>query len=148
MYLDIQGAEETFVPSIVDVLNAKVLRIIIGTHKPRIHESLLSVFKEHGWILIWAVGMKVNFNRWNCLHEMNKYIRGFDGKHPARCHWKDLLKTGCWHLIPRGPIANFDGELILDNPRFVQEHKVFSMEDTTLKIHDLRPVSIEGASEQ
>ena len=50
-----------------------------------------------------------------------------------------LLESNAFHSTPRGPVANFDGEIIVDNPRFVHADKLFSMADTVLKIDDLKP---------
>jgi hypothetical protein len=41
-----------------------------------------------------------------------------------------------WHDVGgKGPVANGDGEIIVDNPRFVR--KGFSLTDTKLNIDDL-----------
>ena len=42
----------------------------------------------------------------------------------------------CYRNTPFGPVANYDGELIVDNPRFVKP-RAFSMADKTLRLDDL-----------
>ena len=52
-------------------------------------------------------------------------------------NWKALLgHPECYRNTPFGPVANYDGELIVDNPRFVKP-RAFSMADKTLRLDDL-----------
>ena len=52
-------------------------------------------------------------------------------------NWKALLgHPECYRNTPFGPVANYDGELIVDNPRFVKP-RAFSMADKTVRLDDL-----------
>ena len=52
-----------------------------------------------------------------------------------------LIESNAFHATARGPVANFDGEIIVDNPRFVDPDKLFSMDGTVLKIDELKPAT-------
>ena len=51
IHCDIQGAEDEVLPPALDLLGAKVGRVIVGTHSTPIHERLKDAFGSHGWIL-------------------------------------------------------------------------------------------------
>merc|ERR1712139_658285 len=66
--LDIQGAERMVLPPVINKLNAKVYRIIIGTHQEGWHEKLKDLFvKKHGWIVIWEVNSKNDKSSKDCV---------------------------------------------------------------------------------
>jgi hypothetical protein len=52
--VDIQYAEQTVIPASMDLIGAKVKRIHIGTHTPDIHDSLLALFREAGWRIVFS----------------------------------------------------------------------------------------------
>jgi FkbM family methyltransferase len=53
IHVDIQGAEDAVLadPSAGRILDAKVKRIIVGTHSRGIEGRLLDVFRDRGWLL-------------------------------------------------------------------------------------------------
>jgi len=78
----------------------------------------------------------------HCLYQecVARYVRGYSKAGQAdRFNWTALLAKGCYHDTPLGPIAQFDGEIIVDNPKFVKRGKVFSPADTRLVVDDLKP---------
>lgn len=46
----------------------------------------------------------------------------------------------CFYETPQGGVTNYDGLLILDNPHWVDASKIFSMNDTDLRIDELKPL--------
>jgi hypothetical protein len=130
MDVDIQSAEGGLLPALKAILERKVYRMVIATHSPQIHQSLRKTFSS--WISIWDVDHQHDTN---CV---SKYMRGY-GARGQRFNWTALLAEGCYHDTPLGPVAHFDGELVLDNPRFVNRSLVFSPSDTVLKIGELLP---------
>ena len=52
IYIDIQGAEESVIQSVVQYLNKKVKLIAIGTHNRQIEGNLLDIFFSNKWDLI------------------------------------------------------------------------------------------------
>ncbi len=48
--MDIQGAEDTVLPPAMEMLDRRVKRIHIGTHRADIHGGLWDMFFEHEWI--------------------------------------------------------------------------------------------------
>jgi isopentenyldiphosphate isomerase len=148
---DIQKAEATLIPSLLDVLSAKAYRLIIATHDPSIHEQMQALFRD--WITIWDVPRQHNVP---CV---KKYLRGYYNdahKEKDRFNWKQLLKEGCYHSTPRGLVAQTDGEIIVDNPKFVNALNAFSMRDDELRINDLsvnpmalpQPLPVSGAQQE
>lgn len=64
------------------------------------------------------------------------FVRGY-GPRKNRHNWEAMLAhPECSRNTAFGPVANYDGELILDNPRFVKANG-FSMSDSTLRTDDL-----------
>ena len=62
--------------------------------------------------------------------------RNYSYDHPFG--WEKVLKTPrCFQETSHGPVANFDGELILDNPRFLRPERNFSMSDVQLVVDDI-----------
>ena len=131
MDVDIQGAESGLLPAIRPSLERKVYRLVIATHSPSIHRALRKEFRS--WVSIWDVDHQRDGQ---CV---TKYLRGYGAKTGERFNFTALLEKGCYHDSPFGPVAHFDGELILDNPRFVNQSRVFSPFDTELKIDELLP---------
>jgi len=141
---DIQEAEETLVPAVMDILNDKVYRVILGTHAPwppwwevnrtRIHDKMVKLFEDQGWIFIFKVAPTKDYKA------MDRAIRGQNVRTNENLfNWDKLLRNPkAYHTTPRGPVAHADGELVLDNPRFVDKDKVFSLDDTVLKVDDLK----------
>ena len=54
-----------------------------------------------------------------------------------RFNWNEMRKRRCFHATPRGAMALFDGELIVDNPRFVNRSRALGMADVVLNTEDL-----------
>jgi hypothetical protein len=141
--MDIQLAEAKLVPALMDLFNEKVYRLIIGTHSDAVHAQLVALFQKENWIFI------ANIERIANQEPLKKYLRT-SGKtdhkwdwpvsHPDYGNWTRLLAAHrtppAWHDVGgKGPVANADGEIIVDNPRFVR--KGFSLTDTKLNIDDL-----------
>lgn len=133
---DVQGAEVELIEATIDVLNCKAYRLIIGTHgqlgEPSVHERVKKLLLQHGWLII------SDMPRQHDDQCMEKHLRGGYGHDPERFDWEKVLEKGCYWQSPLGKICQGDGELIVDNPKFVNSAKVFSMADTELKIDDLR----------
>lgn len=51
LHSDIQGSELEIMAAAIDVLNAKVRRIVIGTHGRSIEDGLFHLFTASGWLL-------------------------------------------------------------------------------------------------
>jgi len=131
--MDIQGAEVDMVndPSVQETLETKVYRLIIGTHSPEIHEQMKEHFKD--WIVILDVPYQPN------LKCVSRYLRGnYLAKSKGRFMWNKMIEKKCYTNSPRGKVANWDGELILDNPRFVSRDHHFTLSDDALVVDDLR----------
>ena len=140
---DIQGAEHQLLEHTSDVLEAKVARLIMGTHGgPRAHAAMRNKLVARGWRIVYDVAHQSRM----CTAHVSRYLRGYYAKpdNPDRFNWTALLRARgesaedrCTRDTPRGPVASWDGELIADNPRFVNVSIGFSMSDMTLKAHDL-----------
>eukprot|EP00747_Dinoflagellata_sp_TGD_P115269 gnl/TRDRNA2_/TRDRNA2_172120_c0_seq1.p1 gnl/TRDRNA2_/TRDRNA2_172120_c0~~gnl/TRDRNA2_/TRDRNA2_172120_c0_seq1.p1 ORF type:complete len:409 (+),score=37.19 gnl/TRDRNA2_/TRDRNA2_172120_c0_seq1:71-1228(+) len=131
---DIQGFERNFFENadVQRVLNAKAYRLVIATHGVDVHRIVREVFKN--WISIQDVPQQHHV--W-CVR---RYLQGDDDQDsPNRLNWQELIKYGCFHASPWGKIVHWDGLLILDNPRFVDEWRHFTLHDTSLILDDLRP---------
>ena len=152
--IDIQGHEQTFVRAIAHVLRQKVARVIVGTHgtmgneakAPRnatgealdrnykrrfAHEQVKAVLAD--WILLSEL---VPVNHYRCIV---RHMRGNKLYKADRFDWAAMKAKGCYHSTPLGPVAAWDGELIFDNPRFVNRSRALSLADTELRIDDLQP---------
>ena len=130
--VDIQGGEGDLVPKVLALFESKVYRLIIGTHSPEIHQQMKVIFSK--WITIWE-GPYSTQQQQNCVH--HKLRRNNDKAQEFNYDWAGIIREKCYHDTARGPVASWDGELILDNPAFVDRAKAFAMTDTTLKIDDL-----------
>merc|ERR1712096_288296 len=82
------------------------------------------------WITVWDVPFQADIT---CVR---KYLRMPQSWH--RFDWDGLVRKGCYHNTPRGRVAHWDGELIVDNPRFVKRSQMFTLADTELRVDDLR----------
>ena len=115
----------------------------------RTHAQMADLFKEHGWIPLADISPQKN------IGAVRKYLRTGERLDPRNvwhrnetkqyrdfAKWDDLLDSNprAWHDVGgKGPVVNADGELIFDNPKFVDQSssKAFSLQDTTLRVDDL-----------
>ena len=110
--VDIQGAELKLLTSSQQVIDVKVKRLIVGTHSQDIHDSLKSLFTS--WIVVVDIPLGHDFG---CLQEHLR--RNYNST--LEVQWDQILENNkCYHNTSFGPVANWDGELILDNPKFVR----------------------------
>lgn len=115
--VDIQGAEIDLFrdASVKKLVDLKVKRLIVGTHNPAIHEAMRKLFE--GWI----VQIDTPYSRnTKCVKD---YLRS-ESK-VDRNVFDRLIQEGCYENSIYGKIANWDGELILDNPRFSNRDILF-----------------------
>jgi hypothetical protein len=47
---DIQGAEASLLANAIDLVSARVKRIVVGTHSFEIERKLVRLFSKHGWV--------------------------------------------------------------------------------------------------
>ena len=68
---------------------------------------------------------------------VQKYLRGdMNENAPYRFDWEKMrANPDCQHSTLFGPVANWDGEIIVDNPKFVK--KGFSFNNTEVVKDDL-----------
>jgi hypothetical protein len=52
--------------------------------------------------------------------------------------WDRVLREGCYASTAKGPVSQFDGELIVDNPKFVARERAMRMDDVFLRVDDLK----------
>jgi hypothetical protein len=101
--VDIQGAESGLLPLLKDEIERSVHYLIIGTHSAQIHESMVSLFGH------WKVLTNTAMNRETaCINEELRRRRNYTAVFEKHCYTDSSI----------GPIANWDGELILENPVF------------------------------
>lgn len=136
---DIQKGEAAVLPAIIDLLESKAYRIIVGTHSPEIHTQIKRLFEGGAgrtpWIRIWESPHSTPEQQ-KCV---KMYLRrAYSVRWEQTFRWEKMVKGRCYHDTPRGPVAGWDGELIYDNPRFVDRTLAFSPSDTVLKINDLK----------
>jgi hypothetical protein len=60
IHSDIQGEEANVFPQLIDLINAKVKRLVIGTHSSEIDRLLFNLFPCHGWVLEGADACVMN----------------------------------------------------------------------------------------
>jgi hypothetical protein len=76
---------------------------------------------------------------------VERFLRGNYKEHSVdRFNWDEVIARGCYTNSSKGKIANWDGELIIDNPKFVDRDRHFSLDDTELVVDDLRNVPGTG----
>ena len=125
--IDIQGFEQYFVPQIAPILQHKVYRVIVGTHglmgnnaktpqnvtdrQTHCHERVRAALQD--WILVHELRPAKYYR---CIQ---RYLRGNPSYPTSRFDWQSMQRKGCYQNTSFGPVAAWDGELILDNPRFV-----------------------------
>lgn len=116
---DVQGYERIFFtdPDVMTVINEKVKRIIIGTHNQTIHENTLRIFSR------WKIQHAYTFSKNTaCTNHMRKRTSTGD---IDRSNLEIILRYGCYYNSSYGNIANWDGEIIADNPRFLSGKVLF-----------------------
>ncbi|CAJ1341629.1 unnamed protein product [Effrenium voratum] len=123
--LDIQGAELELLKDLplLSAIGDKVFRMIIGTHSPDIQEELRALFKD--WLVIYDLPYAKDRD---CLR---KHFRGAHLGFAVERSYRKVVDLECYNWSPWGRMANWDGELILDNPKFVRRNH-FTMTDTQL----------------
>jgi hypothetical protein len=110
--IDCQGCEYSMIPKILDILNYKVRRAIIGDHSQNMNQVILDILK--GWV-------RVHISPVAGGGVCQETLRG-----PFKWQTQsDLVQRSC-SKAPRfnygytyGPMINWDGDIILDNPRFI-----------------------------
>lgn len=134
LHVDIQGAEDKLFtdPRVAQVLRKHVARIILGTHSELIHSKLAELYKD--WIPIFS--LPTGPGHVACLLEHFRQ-NGTDFG-PSVEDWNRVRERKCFHPTPQGGVVNMDGLLVLDNVRWVDEAKAFSLNDTDLRIDDLK----------
>lgn len=115
--------------------NSKVMRLIIGTHPLRPVMARRSTHAKVSALLAgWTVLSEYNVSTYfGCVE---RFLRGCRSDPAARFDWAEMQRRECYHDSPQGRVAVYDGELILDNPRFVDHARSFSTGDG-LRGHDL-----------
>jgi hypothetical protein len=126
--LDIQRAELETLRTSYEAVSSKVKRLIVGTHSSEIHKNLLKLFSS--WIIIYDVPYSTDTS---CIAKNLR--RNYDST--KEIGWDELIEKKCYTDTVFGPVANWDGEIVIDNPAFVEREKSFSMSDDTAKIDDL-----------
>lgn len=141
---DVQGAEVELIPALHELFRAKAYRLIIATHNARAHVALREQLTAAGWLTVGETKFPDRQMHARCLM---KYLRGnYDRYAQYRFNWTKILKAGCYTNTPWGPVAQNDGELVMDNPRFVRKESVFSYSDTILRASELHSMGsgVEG----
>lgn len=123
--LDIQGAEKEVLANeeVLQVLEDKVHRLIIGTHSEDIHTQMRSKFSH--WVKVH------DMPRSNTAECVKKYFR--TPPQSDRSNFEEVVKRQCYFQSSYGKIAQIDGELILDNPKFYEGETVFMEKDNSVK---------------
>jgi len=143
LHIDIQGAEDAFLANdaIQNILRSNVYRLVVGTHTPDIHAGVLRVYAD--WLVILDLPYAATWDCWKPFRlksipalRVNDSWRNVPGPED----WELLRQEKCYHQTPQGAVANFDGLLVLDNPRFVDSRRAFSFNDAELRV-DLRPLA-------
>merc|ERR1712032_335552 len=100
----------------VGLLDAKAYRLVVATHAPWVHAYISDLYSD--WIRISSV---LPARDTDCVE---RFLCGGVGPNrsrdnPEKFNWDEILRRGCYYQSPRGKVVNWDGQLILDNPRFV-----------------------------
>jgi hypothetical protein len=112
------------------MLRDRVVRLIVGTHTTYKHEQIREVLLDEGWELLSEVPFTSNAS---CL---NHYLRPVGRRKSP----EQMMHNGCYFEHPVfGPMAQYDGGLIFDNPAFVSAHPNvgFRFESPHLLVNDL-----------
>jgi hypothetical protein len=113
--MDCQGCEYSMLAKVLDILNYKVRRAIIGDHKHNMNQVILKLLE--GWVRV-HVAPVAGGGDFGC----QQTLRG-----PFK--WQaqsDLVQRSCSkepkfsYGYEYGPLINWDGDIILDNPRFIE----------------------------
>ena len=138
LHIDIQREELQLLSDsrVRAVLTKKVYRIILGTHGEEIDIFAQAIFEN--WITVFALPHR--FLR--CMQDVGFVPRLLEDNVqplplPAATVWSLLQQRGCFHTTHQGRVANMDGSIIADNPRFVNASKAFYMKDMVLQTDDL-----------
>ena len=67
IHCDIQGAEANLFSNVIDLVSAKVKRLVIGTHSFEIDRQLACLFPKYGWDLEGFDGCRVREDSGKCL---------------------------------------------------------------------------------
>ena len=118
--MDCQGCEYDMIPKIGDILNSKVRRVIIGVHESGVAgvTTLLNVLE--GWVHVHVTPM--GKGRW--VDSVWGYCPDILYERPWKWRAQSELEGSCsksphFNLgYKYGPMINWDGNIILDNPRF------------------------------
>ena len=111
------GCEYEIVPNILNILNNKILQLIIGVHKggsKGVSELLRNL---PGWTIVHQSMTAGGAGNLDCQHT----LRG-PNKWSAQSRIQDIYNLKLFEHNSKheyGPMINWDGDLILDNPRFV-----------------------------
>lgn len=116
---DIQGGERSLFQNeeVLAVVENKVRRLIIGTHSQPTHEELSQRFSH--WVVQHSCRFSISIA---CTLHLRKRTNGGDIE---RDNLNVIFQQGCYYNSSYGRIAQFDGELILDNPKFYKGRKIF-----------------------
>ena len=138
LHIDIQREELQLLSDsrVRAVLNKKVYRIILGTHGEDVDFFAQAVLEN--WITVFR--LPHGFLR--CMQDAGFVPRLLEDNIqqlplPAATVWSLLQQHGCFHTTQQGRVANMDGSIIVDNPRFVNASKAFYINDMVLQTDDL-----------
>lgn len=123
--VDIQGAEMNLFGDnkVMNLLKKKVRRVILGTHNMDIHNVMRKRFRD------WHVHIDTPFSKNTTCVARNLRSRS----KVDRAVFERLVELGCYRNSSYGKIANWDGELIMDNPYFYNRKTLFPSES---QFHD------------
>ena len=103
MHMDIQGDETALIPAILGILDEKVYRVVVRTHRADVHAQLGRA--QRRWLVASDVPRQAQLE---CVW---KYVRGnYKEESPHRFDWRALLREGCYVNTARAGGA-VDGEL-------------------------------------
>jgi len=109
--MDIQGEEWKLVSATQHIIHEKVMKVIIGTHGPEIHENIRNLFINHP------------NNQWKLIHEYKCFACMYGGDY-VHNHLRGIknftgaIKDGKYFDSEYGPMIPYDGELIFVNRKF------------------------------